>query len=48
MLLYFFETKQQENFLTFLVKSKGNGNRVFSEECITEELNIAFYTMPIQ
>jgi hypothetical protein len=30
------------------VKSKGNGNRVFLEECISEELNNAFFMTPIQ
>ena len=48
MLLDFLETKSSENFLNFLVKSKGSGNRVFAEECITEELNHALYTTPIQ
>ena len=48
MSLDFLETKSSENFLKFLVKSKGNENRVFVEECITEELNHAFYTTPIQ
>ena len=47
MLLDFLETKSSENFLTFLVKSKGSGNCDFVEECITEELNHAFYTTPI-
>ena len=42
MLLDFLETKRSENFLNFLVKSKGSGNRVFAEECITEELNHDF------
>ena len=36
MLLDFLETKSSENFLNFLVKSKGSGNRVFAEECITK------------
>ena len=48
MLLDFFETNQQDNFLSYLVKNKGNGNRVFSEECITEELTNAFFMTPIQ
>jgi hypothetical protein len=48
MLLDFLETKSLENFLNFLVKSKGSGNRVFAEECITEELNHALYTTPFQ
>jgi hypothetical protein len=48
MLLDFLETKSSENFLNFLVKSKGSGNRVFAEECITEELNHALYTTPFQ
>ena len=48
MLLDFLETKSSEDFLNFLVKSKGSGNHVFAEECITEELNHAFYTTPIQ
>jgi hypothetical protein len=30
------------------MKSKGDGNHVFSEECNTKELNNAFYIMPIQ
>jgi hypothetical protein len=30
------------------VKSKGNGNRVFLEECISKEFNNAFFTTPIQ
>ncbi len=34
--------------MNFLVKSKGSGNHVFAEECITEELNHALYTTPIQ
>ena len=45
----FLETKQQDNFLSYLVKSKGNGNRVFSEERISVEINNAiFTTTPIQ
>jgi hypothetical protein len=48
MLLDFLETKSLENFLNFLVMSKGSGNRVFAEECITEELNHALYTIPFQ
>lgn len=48
MLLDFFETKQQEDFLSFLIKSKENGNQVFLEECITKELNAAFYTTHFQ
>ena len=36
LLFDFLETKNQENFLKFLVKSKGNGKHIFSEECITE------------
>ena len=48
MLLDILEMKQEKHFLTFLFKSKGNGNHVFSEKCITEELNGVFYTMPIQ
>jgi hypothetical protein len=48
MLLDILETKSLENFLNFLVKSKGSGNRVYTEECITEELNHAFHTIPIQ
>ena len=48
MLLDFLKMKQQEICLSFLVKSKGNGNHIFSEECTTEEFNNAFYTMPIQ
>jgi hypothetical protein len=40
--------ESHENFLNFLLKSKGSGNRIFAEECITEELNNAFYTTPIQ
>jgi hypothetical protein len=39
MLLDFLEMKSHDNFLNFLVKSKGSGNHVFAEECITEELN---------
>ena len=40
MLLDFLETKNQENFLNYLIKSKGNGNRVFSDESITEHNRI--------
>ena len=35
MLLDFLETKTHENFLNFLLKFKGSGNRIFAEECIT-------------
>jgi hypothetical protein len=48
MLLDFLEAKQQSKFLNFLLQSKGKGNRTFTEECITEELNNAFFTLPIQ
>ena len=48
MLLDFLDTKSHKNFSNFLVKSKGSGNNVFAEECITEELINAFYTTPIQ
>ena len=48
MLLDFLQMKQQENFLSFLFKAKGNGNHIFSEGCITEEFNKSIYTMPIQ
>ena len=48
MLLDFLEMNYQENFLNFLVKSKGNGNCIFFMECIMEELNNAFYRTPIQ
>ena len=43
------ETKQQDSFLSNLVKSNENGNCAFSEECITtEELNNAFFMTQIQ
>lgn len=48
MLLDFFETKQRDNFLSYLMKSKGNGNQVFLEECISEESNKPFFTTPNQ
>ncbi len=47
MLLDFLEAKQQTKFLSFLLQSKGKGNRTFTEESITEELNNAFFTLPI-
>ena len=40
--------KMHENFLNFLVKSKGSGNRIYAEECITKELNNALNITPIQ
>ena len=43
-----FLTKSHKNFLNFLLKSKGSGNRIFVEECITEESNNAFHSTPIQ
>jgi hypothetical protein len=46
MLLDFLEMKSHENFLNFLPKSKFSGNRMISEECITEELNNALHTTP--
>lgn len=31
-----------------MVKHKGNGNRLFTEECITEELNHAFLSSNVR
>ena len=43
MLLDSLESNQQDKFLSYLVQNKGKGNRVFTEESITEELNNAFF-----
>jgi hypothetical protein len=48
MLLDFLEAKKQTKFLSILLQSKGKGNRTFTEERITKELNNAFFTFPIE
>ena len=44
MLLDFLESKECTSLLQYLVKHKGNGNNLFTEECITKELNHAFFS----